>query len=92
MVVWSATQMQSGGVGVFILIDDSHIGISVQKDKVIMDYISMGAVGASAPMLSKVVGASIHIFFANFPLIHILSKENMGKCFRNFNKEPAYSF
>ena len=29
----------------------------------------MGAVGASAPMLFKVMGASIHIFWKFFPLI-----------------------
>ena len=33
--------------------------------------VSMGAVGASAPMLFKVVGASTHTFLAIFPLIHL---------------------
>ena len=32
--------------------------------------ISMGAEGASASILFKVVGASTHIFFANFTLKH----------------------
>ena len=31
--------------------------------------VSMGAVGASAPMLFKVVGASTHTFLTIFPLI-----------------------
>ena len=34
----------------------------------------MGAVGASAPMLFKVVGASTHTFFGNFSSYHILSR------------------
>ena len=45
------------------------VQVQLSFDICIRGLVIMGAVGASAPMLFKVVGASTHTFLAIFPVI-----------------------